>query len=177
MSKHKKFSNPQGSSQLGFSLIEVLVYLFLFALFIGGGIVTAYNIFESSGRNEAKALVQAEGDFMSAKIDWTLSGVQTVNSPQVGVSDSVLWVTKWNVPDNPWIIDLSGTQMRLCRGACSPAKGLNSDNVQVSNLSFTHTFAGGSNPESVQANFTLSADTPGGLVVSQNFSTTKYLRK
>ena len=58
-----------GKSGAGFTLIEVLVYLALFGLIMSGAVVSAYQMFEASGRNQTRAMIQEEGDFIVAKID------------------------------------------------------------------------------------------------------------
>ena len=67
--------------QKGFTLIETLIYLALFAIFFGGAAAAAYAVIETSGRNLTKSMVQEEGNFMLAKINWALSGVQTIDAP------------------------------------------------------------------------------------------------
>ena len=164
-------------SQTGFTIIELVIYLALFAIVMSGAISAVYNIFESSERNQTRAMLQDEGDFLLAKVEWSLTSLQTINSPPAPLSDSVLWVTRWDTAaGNPWVIDLYGTDMRLSRSG-NPPQTLNNSNVQVSNLAFTHSFAGGVNPESVAASFTLSSHTPGGMTISEDFSSVKFLRR
>ena len=169
--------------QVGFTLIEVLIYLALFGIMFGGVMIAAYNVFESTGRNETKAMVQEEGDFLMAKIDWTISGAQSVTSPASGVScvspACPLSVIKWDTSiGNPVVVTMNGTNMTLSRGS-SAAVTLNNDNVQVSNLSFAHNNDSGDGiaPESIQAQFTVSTKTANGSAYSQIFKSTNYLRK
>lgn len=163
-------------SGAGFTLIEVLVYLALFAILIGGAVAAAYNVVEGSGRSQTRAMLQEEGDFLTAKISWALSGAQAINSPPADTPGSILSVTKWDAGIGTVTITLAGADLTLSR-AGNPAQILNNSNIQISNLNFTHTFTGGINPESLAADFTLSARTPNGITISQDFSTTNYLRK
>ena len=170
----------------GFTLIEVIVYLALFAILFGGAIAAAYNVIESSGRNQTKANLQEEGEFLVAKINWALSGVQIVSIPAVGSESSQLSVSKVTGLYNglPIIVYLSvrldGTNMVIDKGI-GPVVSvvLNNSNNYVSQLVFTHASASGQgiNPESASARFVLSAKTPGGMDMSQEFSTTAFLRK
>jgi len=168
----------------GTTLIEALVYLALFSILMGGSVAAAYGMFESSDRNQTKILLQQEGDFLIAKINWVLSGVQAINLPPVGSAGSILSVNKAIGVDlatgQPIIISvgvsLSGTDINLSR-AGNPGQPLNNSLVRVSNLIFIHNFGGGADPESLQASFTLSAKAPNGMDVKQDFATTKYLRK
>jgi type II secretory pathway component PulJ len=47
----------------GFTLIETVIYLALFALVIGGALATTTLLFEGAGRDTTKADVQQEGEF------------------------------------------------------------------------------------------------------------------
>src|SRR5581483_3447430 len=80
----------------GFTLIEVVVYLALFAILFGGAVLAAYNIVESSGRNQSKADIQQEGEFIIGKINWALSGAASVSSPGAGLSSTILSVVKFD---------------------------------------------------------------------------------
>lgn len=161
----------------GFTLIEAVIYLALFSIVVGGALVSSFSIIESIGRNHMKAVLQEEGNFLIGKINWALSGASAVDVPPAGSIGNTLSVTKWDpTVENPIIIALSGADVTLSRGAGAPHT-LNNNNVQVSSLTFTHTYPGGTNPESVVAKLTLSARTPNGMTISQAFSSTNFLRR
>jgi prepilin-type N-terminal cleavage/methylation domain-containing protein len=182
--------------QKGFTLIETIIYLALFAIFLGGAVATAYNMFEASGRNQTKNIVQEEGNFLIAKIEWALAGTQIVNSPLANNLPCTLPATPCLLALNkitgldpitkqPIItrieINLAGTDMVLIYPDNIPPNSfiLNNSSVRISNFAFTHNVESGSggNSESVRADFTLTTNTPNGMQISQDFSTTKYLRK
>jgi len=165
-----------GSPSAGFTLIEILVYLVLFAILMCGAVAAAYALFESTDRNQTKVMVQEEGDFFLAKINWALSGTQSVNAPLIGASGSILSVNKWDPAVGAIVINLAGTDLELSHNG-NPALRLNNPNIEIKNLVFTHNFGGGVNPESVRASFEIDARTPNGMMTSQEFSTTKFLRK
>jgi Tfp pilus assembly protein PilE len=149
----------------GFTLVETLVYIALFGILVGGFVVSAYALFESNNRNLAKASLQQEKDFVVGKINWALSGAVT-NPTITGNSISI---TKYD-----------GTVVSL--GLSGAAFTVNSapvtnSNVTISKLVFIRTYAGGTNPESVEAGFTISALTADGKNISQTASTTRYIRK
>ena len=170
------------SLQQGFTLIEVLVYLSLFALIMGGAVVAAYNMFESSGRSHTRAMIQEEGDFITAKIDWSLSGTASISTPPTpgaGVAcatSPTLSVSKWDTSVGTIIVDLLGGNIRLSRGG-NPAQALNNTNITVNSLLFAHCYTGMNDPESVSATFTLSARTPNGMIMTQDFFTSQHVRK
>jgi len=165
----------------GFTLIEVLIYLALFAVIIGGAFSAAYGIVESSGRNQTKAMLQEEGDFLIAKINWALSGARAVSSPAVGGGGSALSVAKWDTSiGDPVVVSLAGGNLNISRGG-NAAQRLNNSNLEVScpHPCFTHISASGAgtNPESLETSFSISSRTPNGAAVRQDFFTTTYLRK
>ncbi len=155
--------------QKGFTLIETLVYLALFSIIIGGLIAASYMLFETSDRNQTKAMMQEEENFLIAKINWALSGASSVSVPSANSSGSTLTVTKYD--GTSFTINRSGTDLIM---NFTP---LNNTNVAISKLVFIHTYAGGTNPESVEAGFTISAQTPTGGTIFETASTTSYVRK
>ena len=164
----------------GFTLIETLVYLGLFSIIIGGAFVAAFGIIESNERNQTKAIVQNEGAFVLAKIDWALSGIQSVDSPPpdgTPLERSLLSVTKYgggtikiSLPDP------SNPNVEIQRGT-APAKILNNSNVEITNLLFTHKKPADGNLESVEARFTVTARTLTGASFTEDFFTVKYIRR
>jgi Tfp pilus assembly protein PilE len=149
----------------GFTLIETLVYLGLFALIMGGLVMAAYMLFETSDRNQTKAMMQEEENYLLGKINWALSGASSVSVP----ATNFLSVTKYD-GTNVTITTSSGDM--TFNGAL-----LNNSNVTIGNLVFIHTYLGGTNPDSVEAGFTISAKTPDGKTISEIASTTRYRRK
>jgi prepilin-type N-terminal cleavage/methylation domain-containing protein len=161
----------------GFTLIEVVMYLALFAILFGGAVLAAYNVIEGSGKNQTRAQLQEEGDFLAGKLAWVLSGAQTVTTPITGSQASILSLTKYG--GTTWTVNANGANMEL--QTASGTFPLNSSAIQLApgTLRFTHTASsgGGTNPESVTTAFTLTAKSPGGADMRQDFTTTTYLRK
>ncbi len=157
----------------GFTLIETIVYLALFSILMGGAVVAAFNIFENAGRQETRTMLEEEGAFLMAKIDWAVSNATFVNQP-IGYGP-LLWVTTGS---GLVIINLpvASTSIVIQDGVVGPY-ALNNSNVSVTRLSFLHTLASGNgiNPESVSASTTLTAKTPTGALISEDFSTVMYL--
>ncbi|MDE1925472.1 MAG: hypothetical protein KGH79_04865, partial [Patescibacteria group bacterium] len=117
----------------------------LYCMLIGGAVAAAYNLLEAGGRNETAAMVDEEGQYLAAKINWTL-GAET--------------------PANPAVFDVASGTMRLAWGSNAPE--VISDNaVRVSDFSLAA--AGGMQ----EASFTLTALTPNGFSYEQTFSTAR----
>ena len=156
----------------GFTLIETLVYLALFSIVIGGLFLSAYAFFESIGRNESQAYIQQERDFLIAKIDWTLSGVNPAAANTYGTT---LHVTKYDGANIR--MDVSRGKLRLSTNS-GAWHNLNNDDITVSSLRFVHTNTDGIKAsEYVEAGFTISMHTPTGGVLTRTGSTTVYFQK
>jgi len=153
----------RANNNQGFTLIETLVYLALFALMIGGLVVAAYMLFESSDRNQTKAILQEEENFIMAKIMRALDDASAAS-----VSGSTLSIVKYDATSVS--IHTSGGDVYL------DGNRLNNANVTIGNLSFVHS-GGGSDPESVEIDLTATAKTPDGMTITQSASTTRSLRK
>jgi prepilin-type N-terminal cleavage/methylation domain-containing protein len=166
-------------NKCGFTLVEVLVYLGLFAILMTGMLATAFSMLEASDRDQTRVLMQGEGDFIVAKINWALTGIKDINSPFPGGSGSILSVNKWIGSGVATTVDFRippGTEdMAITFGGNDPVV-LNNSNIQIENLLFTHDYSG-SNQEDVSAGFTIKARTFNGMFVSQDFYTIKYMRK
>lgn len=164
---------PNLSPVHGFTFIETLVYLALFSLILGGVLIAAYNLSESSGRTGDKATIEADGTFVLAKLSWALGRVSSIVNPVSG-SDVSLSLYRDDVADKfTFALDGSGHIM-LARSIASPTPiPLTSDNVTASALTFVHAGVG-TNKESLTASFIL---TGGVSHIAEPFTLTKYIRK
>jgi type II secretory pathway pseudopilin PulG len=167
------------NEEKGFTLIEALVYLGLFALIMSGFLVAVSNIFQTTDRTQTKAMLQEEGDFLLAKINYALTGASNVTLPTTVTPGNSLSLTK------------AGTTLTFTYDTSNPNnKKLNLNSSTLNNLNvsvetggsiFSHTCSStpcSSAPlESVTASFTLQTKTPNGFTYTEGFQTTKYLRK
>lgn len=126
----------------GFTLIEVLMYLALYCVLIGGAVLAAYNVFEAGGRGETAAMVAEEGQYLTEKINWAL-GAEAAQHPAFDVG--------------------SGT-LRLAWGSSAP-ENISNNAVRVSDFSLATT------SDTFSASFTLTARTPNGFSYAQAFTT------
>jgi hypothetical protein len=158
----------------GFTLVETLVYLALYAIIMTGALTAVYSVYESSARNETIAMVEEEGEYLLGKIDWALADAASIDSPATTGSTLDLTLQDgstvgfWN----------SGGNMRIQENG-APVQTLNNSNVAITMLQFTHTLSTGNgiDPERIEASFTIFATTSDGHLLTRDFSTTKYLRK
>lgn len=149
----------------GFTLLEVVVYLGLYAMLFFGVLVGVYALKASHERNIAIEEVDEEGNYIAAKIDWILEHTAAVEESET--SGPVITVS-----------ETDGTTVTISAGRGNvsinrdgvPGEPLAPD-VTVTDLSFARTHASDGSGDRVAAVFTVSAATSQGAVVSRVFST------
>lgn len=151
----------------GFTLIETLIYIALFALIMGSGVAASFYVIDSSEKEKAGINAIAEAQFLLRKIDWALTGADAINFPLSGTSGPSLSVNKNGFFSNPIVIDLAGGRARIATGGGSPAE-LTGDRVIITNLLFQNIPAVPPKPAAIKATFTANG---------ANYELTRYLRK
>lgn len=145
----------------GITLIETLVYIALFILLIGSGIISAFYIIDSSERNKSDLSATTEAQFLLRKIDWALTGVDSVS-----VSGGTLSIDK--IDSTTVNIDSLDNRARLSRDSGVTWENLTAERVKIENLVFTYIPALGTRPAAVEVSFTTNG---------KPFEMIKYLRK
>jgi len=146
----------------GFTLIEVAVYLGLFAIIMGGVFVVTYQLIEGNERTHARVLVQEEGNFIQRKLDWALTGATQIIAPTS--TGAVLTIEK----DAATItFSESGGVLQMAEGAADPVP-LTTDWLTVSGVNFEQVPPAGAEPPAVEATF---------VIADRTFEFTKYLRQ
>jgi len=69
--------------QKGFTLIETIIYIALLAFIIGAGVSSAYYLIDSSVKGENDVNTIAEAEFLLRKIDWAMTGANSVDVGQM----------------------------------------------------------------------------------------------
>jgi len=144
----------------GFTLIEAIIYIALFSIVIGGGIVTTYALVQSTDNGANHVILQEEANFLLRKVNWALTGATSFTN------GSTLSVVK---DGTTLIFDLNSGDMRITKSGVTTL--LNSSSITVSNLTFSAIGTNG-----VKTSFRLTT-VQNGRNINQDFSTTKYLRQ
>jgi len=139
-------------SDAGFTLIEMIFYLFFITLITGSTLGIIYQLLRNSENLKSGINIEEEGNFILKKISWVLNDSSAVNSPVINLaapfnSASVLLsVEKNNLgTENPVKIYLVNNVLKIVRGT-NPEKQLNNNRFIVSSLSFDRSWDG-SNPK------------------------------
>jgi len=137
----------------GFTLIETLLYIALFTIVVGGGIVTIFGLLQSSEQTQQRIAIETEGTFFMKKLDWAMSGA-TIVLPASGTTGTTLSLLR---DGTTYDFTLSGTTITLAENSGTPLP-LNTLNAPTDNLAFTHT---GTSPDALELNFALKGKTFG----------------
>ncbi len=170
--KHRNQKNKSNRARparnRGFTLIEMIVYMALFSIMMGGLIVTVHQLYQSIGSMNSKVMEQEEINFVIKKIDWVLTGVSSINAPLSGTSPT-LNINKTGFIQNPIIIKFNSVRkdIEIQTGASNPFFPLTTKNVKVTSLQFQYLPAVGTAPAGITAT----------IIINGTVATiTKYLR-
>ena len=163
--------------QRGFTLIEVVIYIALFSILIGGVVVSAYTILESNGRSQTERGLVQEGNFLLDKINWIMLDCQTINYPLPNTSSTNISIDTWASTTNPYIIETIGNNITIQKGTSTP-QVLNNPDYSIENTKFIHIQKSENNfvSHSLYVEFILHTRTLHGSIISEKFSAEFYIK-
>ena len=147
----------------GFVLIEIIIYIGLFAIMIGGLFVSVFQIMQGSQGLEEKVTIEEEMNFVVKKIDWLLNDMTEIISPLSGTDDS-LEIVKRGEDEASVALNEDG-EIEMC--VEEDCFSITSVNISVEEISFEYLPAVGTSPAGINTTMNLS-----GRVVSWS----KYLK-
>lgn len=147
----------------GFTLLETIIYIALLGMIMSGALVTSYQLIDGASASDSKATIQEEGNFVLRKINWALTGVQSIATPISGCN-SVLSVSKY---------DGTNVAIRLSNGKVE---------ISESGVGGTYLPITTENASTTCLRFGLVGSSLNGLAATTtingiDFSITKYIRK
>jgi type II secretory pathway pseudopilin PulG len=151
-------------NQEGFTLLEALLYSALFAFIMTGLLASAYMIIQATENSGGQLLVDDEASFIIRKMDWAMTGINTIHFPNEDQTGFTLSINKQGV---------GLVQFRLNSGDIEIDTGsgyfpLDSENVTATDLTFYRIPASGEKPSGIKVEFYLN---------DVHYTTTKYVRK
>lgn len=161
------------NNQKGFTLIETLIYIALFALIMGSGVAASFYVIDSAEKEKTSVNAIADAQFLLRKIDWALSG-SIVDTPSLSSSPSLfLRVTKGGVTTT---IDanLTTNHAQIVTGLSSPVD-LTGDRVTITNLQFQYIPPVSPKLAAIKATFTAKGNDH--ELGNTYYELTRYLRK
>jgi type II secretory pathway pseudopilin PulG len=119
----------------GFTLLETLIYIALFTLVMGSGIIAAFYVIDSSEKNNQTINTQTEAQFLLKKISWMLAE----NDP--------------GSLTHPYSITLASGIAQISENGGTPVP-ITSSAITISNFSLTSVSASPTDPAYTQVAFT-----------------------
>ncbi len=135
-----------------FVLIEIVIYIGLFSIMIGGLMLSAFQLMDTTVDTGYRTSTQAEMNFVLKKLDWALAGASNIQ-----INSGVLEITK-NSHTYEFEFDSVNKKITL------DGEDLTTENVKVETFNFVLT---GTTPKGVTVDL---------LIDGQQASFSKYLR-
>lgn len=137
-------------SELGFTFIEIILYVSIVSIVLTAIIPFAWNVIGGSVKSSAEQEVSSQARFISEKIKYEIRNADNINS--VAANSISLDVTV--AANDPTIIDLLAGKIRIKLGAAA-AVDLNSNDTLVSALTFTDYTSADNKTKNIQFVFTI----------------------
>lgn len=158
----------RNKNESGLTLIEVVIYLAIMAIFISSAFLLVDRFLENAERTRIKIETAANAELVARKIEWAMSGAETVNFPAVNSSSTQFSINKFVSSYNPIVFALSGDKITLLKSG-GTAINLTNDNVRVGKFLAEH-FSTVENPSTLR--ITLSIENKSNGRLNQTASTT-----
>ena len=153
----------------GFSLLETLMYIALFALIMEGSFTGMLAISELAERNQTKAYLEEEADFIITKVSYEISNATTVSLSGPDATNTEINLT--TAEGGNVSIELSGSALVIARGN-NVGVPFSSSNVRTSKVAFATDSKDSSSP--IYFAFSLQTESASGKIVSEDFSAVSY---
>lgn len=137
----------------GFTIVELVIYMGLMSillLVLSDLFVSVLNI---QSESEATSVIQQDGRYLLAKLNFDLTRVHSVTTPTLGATTPNLVVT---ISGQTYAYQLNGSNLTLSINGAS-ADQLNSYASKVSNLTFTRIGNGIGKEDTIRINFDLTS--------------------
>jgi Tfp pilus assembly protein FimT len=143
-------------SSKGFTLVEMLLYVSLCAVFLLALSNLLSFLLESRIRSQTVSEVNQQGFQIMTLITGTIRNGRSVQTPVMGATSSSLSVTVTNSLNSPTVFDVSSGTLRITEGSNSPIP-LTNGRVTVSSPVFQNVSSASSTEKIVKISFTISS--------------------
>lgn len=118
---------------MGFTLIEVVVYIGLFGVLMSGAVVTVYALLSGIHDNRNEIALYGEAQFINNKLGWALAGASKV----MLISSTTFEIERLDLgEDSPLTFSIQENQFFLKRGTHQDVL-LSSNDFLVSDINIT----------------------------------------
>lgn len=132
-----KQKGPVLSLSNGFSMVEMIVYIAIFSMFVGALVTFALNINNSRAHNQIILEAKGQGADLMRRLTTTIEGATLINTPGTGLSSGVLSINTTSSETTPTIFSGNGEVLFITEGVSEPV-ALTNNKVWVKDLVFTN---------------------------------------
>lgn len=116
----------------GFTFIELILYISIVTIMLSALIPFAWNVIEGGSKSSIEQEVSSQARYVSERLKYEIRNAINVNSVNIP-ANTIDLTTSTNATT---IIDLSGGKIRIKYGSLGTPINLNSDDTNVTNLTF-----------------------------------------
>lgn len=142
----------QLSAPLGFTYLELIIYIAILVIIMTTLIPFAWNVIEGGVKNATEREVYSQGRYVSERIKYEIRNANGINS----VSPTQISLSTDDPATNPTIITSASGGITIQQGAGSPIV-LNSQDTTVTSLAFTNYTSSDNKTQNIQFTFTIAA--------------------
>ncbi|MFA6476295.1 MAG: prepilin-type N-terminal cleavage/methylation domain-containing protein [Candidatus Paceibacterota bacterium] len=139
----------------GFTLIETLIYVFIFSLFIIGAVSFMSSLTSSRLRNQTVLEVNDQGSKAMKTMTQAIRNASNVNSPTISNTASNLSLVTYTPVTSPTVFSESGGVLYITEGLGAPT-ALTNNKVIVNNLAFSN-LSRPATPDIIKISFNLAS--------------------
>jgi prepilin-type N-terminal cleavage/methylation domain-containing protein len=155
----KRTTKPLRTDKRGFTLIEVILYITIFAMIIGAIAGLTIPTVSQRQKNEVITAVNYQGEAVLSLMSQSVHQASSINAPSLGASSSALSLVMPTQSVNPTIFssynDGATTHLEISQGNPAVNSYLTNSHVILSNLTFNNLGLSGTKG-SILISFTLS---------------------
>lgn len=126
------------NNKKGFTLIELVVYMALFSIMMGGLIIVVFQLIQSSKKLSSKDVAQEEINFVIRKIDWALTDASSVTTSTTTMAYDTLNIVSFS--GGKKVFRLNNSQrIEFCQNTintCTDFNLITTQNLKILGLSF-----------------------------------------
>ena len=142
------------NSQKGFTLVELLLYMGIFAIILVVTLQMFGSVFEAHLESQANSDVGADGRFILNRFIYDMNRAQNISTPSsAGSASDTLSIL---IDGSTFTYGVSNNNLILQDSGNNTSDQLNSEGTDVSQISFIR-LAGGDGKDVIQLSFTLTS--------------------
>lgn len=158
-------------NQKGFSIVEMIVYIAIFALFVGALVTFTLNINSSRLHSQIMLEMKDQGADLIRTLTTSIKNATAINTPGTGISSGVLSINTSSPSTTPTVFSEDGEALFVTESTGS-AVALTNNKVKITNLTFTNVSRVGT-PGIIQIRFTIS-NTASKTLAAEQYSVNFY---